>query len=78
MREPSSHPRAEDGVGVALGKRGDEILDDLGRILTVAVQQHDQVKAMVDRLVVPALLVPAVTRLRGWRTIVNGRSVVSW
>ena len=57
------HPRAEHGVGAALGERGDEILDDLGRVLTVAVEQHDDVEAVVDRPAVAALLVPAVAEV---------------
>ena len=37
----------------------------LGRILPVAVEQHDDVEAVADRVLVPELLVPAVALVLG-------------
>ena len=57
------HPRAEHGVGTAVDERGDDVFDHLGRVLPVAVEQHDDVEAVVDRPAVPALLVAAVAEV---------------
>ena len=44
-------------------ERGDQVLDDLRRVLAVAVEQDDDVEAVVDRPAVAALLVAAVAEV---------------
>ena len=62
-RAPGEHPRAEHGVGSPVDQRSDEVLDHLGGVLPVAVQQHDDVEAVLDRPAVAALLVAAVAEV---------------
>jgi hypothetical protein len=54
------HPRAEDCVRLAGEQRCHDALDDLRRVLAVAVQQDDDIEAVTDRPLVAGLLVPAV------------------
>ena len=57
------HPRAEHGVGLAALERRHHVGEQLGRVLAVAVEQHDDVEAVVDRPLVAGLLVAAVAEV---------------
>ena len=70
------HPRAEDRVGLAADERGDQVLDALGGVLAVAVQQDDDVEAVLDRPAVAGLLVAAVAEVALVRTTVTGSVAV--
>ena len=64
---PHEHPRAEDDVGLVARERCDHVGEHLGRVLAVAVDEHDDVKAVLDRVVVAELLVAAVALVHGIR-----------
>ena len=57
------HAGAEHGVGLAGEQRGDHLGEQLGGVLAVAVQQHDDVEVRVDRGAVAPLLVAAVAKV---------------
>ena len=57
------HPRAEHRVGAAVEDRGDDVLDDLGGVLPVAVEQDHDVEAVAHRPGVAGLLVAAVAEV---------------
>ena len=57
------HSRAEDRISVSTEQRVDHRLNDLRRVLAVAVKEHDDVEAMGDRPFVAGLLVPAVAKV---------------
>ena len=59
------HPRSEDGVALAVLEGGDDLVEDLGRVLAVAVQQDDDVEIVLDRPLVAGLLVAAVAEVAG-------------
>ncbi len=57
------HARPEHGVGVAVHDRFDDVAHALGRVLTVAVEEHDDVPAVVEGVEVAGLLVAAVAEV---------------
>ncbi len=57
------HARPEHRVGRPVDERRHEVLDHLGRVLPVAVQQHDDVETVLDGPAVPGLLVAAVAEV---------------
>ena len=63
-RTAFEHAGAEDRVGHARAKWLDDVLDALRGILPVAVEQHHDVEAVLDRPRVAGLLVAAVAEVR--------------
>ena len=59
------HPRSEDDIGTSVDDRLDHRRQVLGCVLPVAVQQHDDVDAVVDHPPVARLLVAAVSEVHG-------------
>ena len=59
------HPGAEDHLGVAAHDRLDDIGQQLGGVLAVTVEQHDDVEAVLDGPAVAELLVAAVAEVAG-------------
>ena len=57
MREPNT------ASAVAVEERGEHLVHHLRRVLPVAVEQHDDVPAVLDRVAVAGLLVAAVTEV---------------
>ena len=57
------HPRSEHCIGTPLDEGGDDVVDHLGGVLPIAVQQHDDVEAVGDRPAVPALLVAPIAKV---------------
>jgi hypothetical protein len=64
-RSGREHSRAEHGVAFVGFERRDEILDHLGGVLPVAVQQHDDVETVIDSPPVSGLLVAAIAQIAG-------------
>ena len=70
--EAVDHPRRDEGVGLLLAERAHDLGQVLRRVLAVAVEQHDVVEALPDRVEVAELLVaavPAVERRAEYRTL---------
>ena len=57
------HPRPEHDLGVAGDERGDHRGEQFGRVLAVAVEEHDDVQALLDRPPVAVLLVAPVAEV---------------
>ncbi len=57
------HPGTEHGIGVVREQRRDHVGQQLGGVLPVAVQQHDDVEVLLDRRAVAPLLVAAVAEV---------------
>src|SRR5579885_333349 len=57
------HARSEDGVSRAGDDRMVHAVQDLRRILAVAVQQHDRVEALFYEIAVPGLLIAAIAKV---------------
>jgi hypothetical protein len=59
------HPRSEHGIAFATDQRLDHRRDQLGRILAVPVQEHDDIEVMFDGEPISGLLIAAVTEIPG-------------
>ena len=57
------HPRAEHRVGLAVDDRRDDLVHHLRGVLPVAVEQDDDVPAVLDGVAVAGLLVAAVAEV---------------
>ena len=57
------HARAEDGIGLAGDQRAVELREDFRCVLSVAMQQDDDVEALFDEVPIPGLLIAAVTQV---------------
>ena len=61
---PLDHgPRAEDGVGLLVQQRGQDLGERFGCVLAIAVEHHDDVEAVLDGQLVAGLLVAAVAEV---------------
>ena len=73
------HPRAEDRVGFTGEERREQSRQLFRRVLAVTMDERDDVEAVIDRVAVAELLVPAVTLvLRGAQDGDLERECVCW
>ena len=59
------HARAEHGVRLARDQRAVKLRQNLRRVLPVAMQQHDDVEALLDEIAIARLLIASIAQISG-------------
>jgi hypothetical protein len=70
--------RTEDGIGLLVQERGEDLRQRLGRVLAIAMEHHHDVEPVLDGQVVPRFLVAAVAEVVACLIRVIGRSDCCW